>query len=105
MIKYLLPKDGTFYKANMHAHTDMSDGRDTPEQVKEIFKSKGYSIVAYTDHDVFVDRSHLCDSTFLALNGVEEEINGLITFDRARMKIKSELMRELNYVLYKEAEK
>ena len=76
MIKYLLPKDGTFYKANMHAHTDMSDGRDTPEQVKEIFKSKGYSIVAYTDHDVFVDRSHLCDSTFLALNGVEEEING-----------------------------
>lgn len=76
MKKYLLPKTGNFYKANLHAHTDMSDGRNTPEEVKEIFKSKGYSIVAYTDHDVFVDRSHLCEEDFLALNGVEEEING-----------------------------
>jgi len=76
MKKYLLPETGTFYKANLHAHTDMSDGNDSPEEVKNIFKSKGYSIVAYTDHDVFVDRSHLCDGEFLALNGVEEEING-----------------------------
>ena len=76
MRKYLLPQNGNFYKANMHAHTVMSDGRDTPEEVKEIFKAKGYSIVAYTDHDVFVDRSYLCDDEFLALNGLEVEING-----------------------------
>ena len=76
MRKYLLPETGQFYKANLHAHTSMSDGKDTPEEVKEIFKAMGYSIVAYTDHDVFVDRSHLCDKDFLALNGVEEEING-----------------------------
>lgn len=78
MKKYLLPQNGTFYKANLHAHTNMSDGRDTPEEVKEIFKKMGYSIVAYTDHDVFVDRSHLCDETFLALNGMEVETNGEI---------------------------
>jgi len=76
MKKYLLPQSGNFYKANLHAHTNMSDGLDSPEKVKEIFSSMGYSIVAYTDHDVFVDRSHLCDDNFLALNGVEEEING-----------------------------
>ena len=76
MKKYLLPEKGNFYKANLHAHTDMSDGKNSPEEVKEIFKAMGYSIVAYTDHDVFVDRSHLCDESFLALNGVEEEING-----------------------------
>ena len=76
MKRWLLPQSGTFYKANLHAHTDMSDGRNSPEEVKEIFRSMGYSVVAYTDHDVFVDRSHLCDETFLALNGVEEEING-----------------------------
>lgn len=57
MRKYLLPETGQFYKANLHAHTSMSDGKDTPEEVKEIFKAMGYSIVAYTDHDVFVDRS------------------------------------------------
>lgn len=76
MKKYLLSQNGNFYKANLHAHTNMSDGQNTPEEVKEIFKNMGYSIVAYTDHDVFVDRSHLCDENFLALNGVEEEVNG-----------------------------
>ena len=76
MKKYLLPQTGNFYKANLHAHTNMSDGKNSPEEVKKIFLDMGYSIVAYTDHDVFVDRSDLCDDKFLALNGVEEEING-----------------------------
>lgn len=75
MKSYLLPKDGTFYKANMHTHTTMSDGNLTPEQVKDAYKSHGYSIVAFTDHDLLVDRSHLCDKDFLALNGLEVEAN------------------------------
>ena len=76
MRKYLLPDNKNAYKANLHCHTTISDGKMTPEEIKENYKSKGYSIVAYTDHDVFVDRSHLCEEDFLALNGVEEEING-----------------------------
>ena len=40
MKKYLLPKDGTFYKANLHCHTTLSDGHLTPEEVKEIYKNK-----------------------------------------------------------------
>ncbi|MBQ7336072.1 MAG: hypothetical protein IJW92_06335 [Clostridia bacterium] len=76
MRNYLLPESGTFYKANLHAHTNMSDGSASPEEVKARFLELGYSIVAYTDHDVFVDRSHLADESFLPLNGVELEING-----------------------------
>ena len=76
MKKWLLPQQGEFYKANLHAHTIQSDGQNTPEEVKDIFKSKGYSVVAYTDHNVFLDRSKLCDETFIALNGVELDING-----------------------------
>ena len=34
MKKYLLPKDGTFYKANLHCHTTLSDGHLTPEEIK-----------------------------------------------------------------------
>ncbi len=77
MRKYLLPQEGTFYKANLHAHTIMSDGRQTPEEVRELFKSLGYSIVAYTDHDIFVDRSYLAEEGFLPLNGLEMEVNGI----------------------------
>ena len=76
MKKYLLPEAGKFYKANLHAHTDMSDGHQTPEHVRDLFKSMGYSIVAYTDHNLFVDRSHLNQDDFLALNGTELDING-----------------------------
>jgi glycosyltransferase involved in cell wall biosynthesis len=46
----------------------------------------GYDIVAYTDHDIMLDRSHLCDDKFLALNGYEMEINGKGTPDWANME-------------------
>lgn len=52
MKKYLLPKSGSFYKANLHCHSTVSDGKLTPEELKKIYKEKGYSVIAYTDHDV-----------------------------------------------------
>ena len=71
MRTYLLPEKGTFYKANLHCHTTVSDGKWTPEQVKENYRARGYSIVAYTDHSVFVTHNELCDTSFLPLNGYE----------------------------------
>ena len=73
MKKYLLPKDGQFYKANLHCHTTISDGKLTPEQVKEAYKSHGYSVVAYTDHDIMIPHDELNDEGFLALHGYEME--------------------------------
>ena len=75
MRKYLLPKDGNFYKANLHCHTTVSDGKWTPEKVKEEYKKKGYSIVAYTDHNVMVPHGDLTDKDFLALTGFEINIS------------------------------
>ena len=71
MRKYLLPHTGNFYKANLHCHTNISDGRCTPEQIKEIYKANGYSVVAYTDHEVFITHNELKDEAFLPLNGYE----------------------------------
>ena len=39
------------YKANLHCHTTMSDGRLTPEEIKAHYQAHGYSIVAFTDHE------------------------------------------------------
>ena len=75
MKKFLLPESGNFYKANLHCHTNLSDGYLSPEQVKEHYKSKGYSIVAYTDHDILIPHDELNDESFLALHGFEMEIN------------------------------
>lgn len=74
MKKYLLPPKGQFYKANMHCHTIISDGLCTPEEIKEKYKAHGYSVVAYTDHDVFLLHNDLSDAEFLALNGYEVSI-------------------------------
>lgn len=71
MKKYLLPETGKFYKANLHCHTTVSDGSYTPEQVKDAYKNHGYSVVAYTDHNVLISQNHLTDGDFLALNGYE----------------------------------
>lgn len=76
MKKYLLPPTGKFYKANLHCHTVVSDGKSTPEEIKECYKKLGYDIVAYTDHDVLIGHNDLTDENFVALNGVELSING-----------------------------
>lgn len=74
MKQYLLPENGNFYKANMHIHTTVSDGRLTPEQMKEEYQKRGYSIIAYTDHEVIVPQNHLSDENFLAITGYEISI-------------------------------
>ncbi|MBO7150149.1 MAG: hypothetical protein J6V82_00205 [Clostridia bacterium] len=70
-MKHLFPENGIFYKANLHAHTNLSDGKLSPYEVKALYKENGYDIVAFTDHEVMVDQSHLCEKDFLALNGYE----------------------------------
>ena len=37
MKQYLLPESGSFYKVNMHSHSNLSDGRQTPEELKEAY--------------------------------------------------------------------
>jgi len=74
--KYLIPCEGEFFKANLHCHTTVSDGRLTPAEIKEAYKAQGYSIVAYTDHRKLVDhRETLGDKDFLPLVGYETDIS------------------------------
>lgn len=74
MKKYLLPETGTFYKANLHSHSTVSDGEYTPEELKALYKAQGYSVFAYTDHHVMVPHPELADEAFLPLTGYELNI-------------------------------
>ena len=71
MKTYLLPASGRFYKANLHAHSTFSDGKLTPAELKTLYQSRGYSIIAYTDHDLMFHHRELNDEKFLALSGFE----------------------------------
>ena len=83
MKKYLLPRNGKFYKANMHTHTTVSDGKLSPEEAKEVFKSLGYSIVAFTDHETIVPHPELRDDDFLPITSYELSVSsGWNTFTK-----------------------
>lgn len=70
----LLPPEGNVYKANLHCHTKDTDtgaGFTTPMQIKELYKSNGYHIVAFTDHNKLTYKDDLNEKDFLALPGFE----------------------------------
>lgn len=73
---YLIDGGRNCYKANLHCHSTISDGQMTPEELKEHYKSNGYSILAYTDHEVLVLHNELNDEEFLALPGYEMQTYG-----------------------------
>lgn len=75
MKKALLDKNKNYYKANLHCHSTLSDGTKTPEELKRMYTEQGYSVIAYTDHDIMISHSDLDDKNFLALHGYEMEIN------------------------------
>lgn len=76
MKKYLLPHGTNAYKANLHTHTSISDGALTPQEIKDLYKANGYSVVAFTDHDLLIPQNELNDEEFLALPGFEAQFNG-----------------------------
>lgn len=75
MKRFLIPEEGQFYKANLHCHTTVSDGRRTPTEIKDDYMAKGYAIVAYTDHELMVPHHELSDDRFLAMHGYEMSVN------------------------------
>ena len=68
---YLLPQEGGLYKANLHCHSTVSDGKFTPEELKRLYTERGYHAIAYTDHKACEPHNELTDDSFVALTGVE----------------------------------
>ena len=78
MKRFLLPQGGQFFKANLHCHSTVSDGRMTPEELKKVYMEQGYSVLAYTDHNLLVDHSELAQEDFLPIVGVEIDVNDTV---------------------------
>ena len=71
MKQYFISKEMPQYRANLHSHSTLSDGHLTPEELKEIYKSQGYSILAITDHELPKSHFHMSEKDFLLLTGYE----------------------------------
>lgn len=73
-IKVLLSKDKKQFKGNMHCHSTVSDGRMSPEDLKEAYRAQGYQVLAITDHCFPHPHNDLTDGDFLMLTGYEAYI-------------------------------
>lgn len=73
--KHLLPPVPRYFKANLHTHTTISDGKLSPEEMKQQYKDRGYQILCLTDHNIIVDHSDMNEEDFLMLTGAEYNIN------------------------------
>ena len=73
---WLLPQGKNVYKANLHCHSTVSDGQYTPEEIKRLYKEKGYQVVAMTDHEIMVPHEELSDESFLMLTAYELAVYG-----------------------------
>ncbi len=82
MGKYLISPDLNQYKANMHSHSTLSDGKYEVEFLKEEYKKRGYSVFAFSDHVTVHDLRRLDDPEFLTLVSAEMDIAA--KFDREK---------------------
>ena len=73
MIKYIT-KDMPQYKANLHSHSNLSDGELTPREMKDAYKAHGYSVLCITDHERTYDHSAMTEPDFLMLTGYESHL-------------------------------
>ena len=76
MKKYLISPELNQYKANMHSHCTLSDGRYEPEFLKDAYKERGYSVFAYSDHGHINDVRYLEDPDFIPLLSAELDVQG-----------------------------
>lgn len=71
---FLIDPNKQWHKANLHCHTNRSDGFYSPEEIKKLYMEQGYSIVAFTDHELIFDNSYLTDDKFVAITSSEYSI-------------------------------
>lgn len=90
MKKTLFGSKKNFYKANLHCHSTLSDGKLSPHELKDYYKSRGYSILAITDHEHLNNNSYLDDNDFLTITSCEvaiKEFPKQSTLKNYRMKV------------------
>ena len=73
-MKHLLPPVKQYFKTCLHAHSTVSDGKLTPEEVRDAYRAEGFQILAMSDHSVIAEHQHLNLPDFLMLTGSEISI-------------------------------
>ena len=58
------------YKANLHVHTTLSDGRKPLEEVRSIYRDNGYDFLAISDHRKLTTQT-MVDGSLISVQSIE----------------------------------
>lgn len=72
--KSTIQESGIWLKGNTHAHTTVSDGILSPDELVELYIKLGYDFTAITDHRIYGIHENLNCDQFIVLPGVELDI-------------------------------
>ena len=64
-------------KVGLHIHTNLSDGKKTPAEVAEVYKSAGYDAIAVTDHWHYYRAGDI--GGLRVISGIEYDVGGKAT--------------------------
>lgn len=67
-------ESGQWYKGGLHCHSNISDGRLSPEELIEHYKDNGWDFLSITDHQVFFNSNKLNQDNFIVIPGIEHGI-------------------------------
>lgn len=63
-------------KGNLHAHTDLSDGKRSIQEVVDDYAARGYDFLMISDHDKYADLSEVDSRGMLLIPGSEISAKG-----------------------------
>lgn len=63
---------GRWFRGNCHTHTNLSDGKSTPQETAELYRGLGYDFLVLTDHwKCHAEVESLCRKGFVVIPGIE----------------------------------
>jgi hypothetical protein len=63
--------EGQWYRGNLHCHTTESDGKLSPKDAAEFYRTRGYDFLCLTDHSSVTDSDGFSTEGLLVFSGVE----------------------------------
>ena len=70
----LFDEQGSWYKANFHAHSTVSDGLLHREDMITAYRQQGYSVLMFSEHERYTDTTEYDSEDFLIYPGIERSI-------------------------------
>ncbi len=63
--------EGDWLKGNLHTHTTLSDGQQSPQERVAAYEARGYDFLALTDHEHLAEPSGLAANRMIVIPGIE----------------------------------